>query len=124
MGLLNQLERIVSEYLTDEEGEKTKSDVARHELDIIIQDLKSGRIDLKRAEVSQLLPGDSELNRIEREALALFVMGYNGKQTAVVLDRSQRYIYNMRHRVRIKLGLEKEQGFDAWFEEQKAAKAL
>lgn len=56
VGLLNQLERIVSEYLTDEEGEKTKSDVARHELDIIIKDLKSGRIDLKRAEFRNCSP--------------------------------------------------------------------
>lgn len=121
--LLNQLERIVEEYLTDEEGKTNPSAVAKNELNVIIEDLKSGRIDLMRAQISQRLPEGLNLNRIEREALALFVLGYSGKQAAVVLDRSQGYIYNMRHRVRIKLDMDKDQTFDAWFNELKAAKA-
>jgi hypothetical protein len=82
-------------------------------LQALISDLRSGELE-KLQTIIQERTQSLSLTEIERQALALFIHGYTGKQVAQMLDRSPGYMYNMRSKLRKTLSLQENQDFQDW----------
>lgn len=100
--LLEQVERIAKE------GEPNSN------LQALISDLRSGEIEKHQARIEEITES-LDLSAIEKQALALFVHGYSGKQVAKMLDRSPGYMYNMRSKLRKCLSLKESEDFPDWY---------
>ena len=100
--ILEQVERMIKE------GD------AQSDLHALIAELRSGEIEKSQARLEQLA-ATQKLSAMEKQALALFIHGYNGKQVAAMLDRSPGYIYNMRSKLRKLLSLQEDEDFPDWF---------
>lgn len=92
-------------------------DHEQEDLDLsgVLNDLRGGVLESVQAQLSALIEPEHELTKMERQALAFFILGYSPKQVAVLLDRSVGYIYNTRTLLRKKLGLKKGVGFENWY---------
>ncbi len=90
-------------------------DQEQEDLDLsgVLNDLRGGVLESVQAQLSALIEPGHELTKMERQALAFFILGYSPKQVAVLLDRSVGY--NTRTLLREKLGLQKGMGFENWF---------
>ena len=87
-------------------------------LQALISDLRSGELD-KLQTIIQKRTQSLALTEIERQALALFIQGYTGKQVAQMLDRSPGYMYNMRSKLRKTLSLQENQDFQDWYKSKR-----
>ncbi len=89
----------------------------QEDLDLIevLNDLRGGVLESVQAQLNTLIKPSHELTKMERQALAFFILGYSPKQVAVLLDRSVGYIYNTRTLLRKKLEMKKSTDFDNWY---------
>lgn len=100
--MLEQVERMAKE------GEPISN------LYALISDLRSREIEKHQARIEEITESTG-LSAIEKQALALFVHGYSGKQVASMLDRSPGYMYNMRSKLRKHLSLKESEDFPDWY---------
>lgn len=100
--ILEQVERMVKE------GDIDSS------LNALISDLRSGELEKLQTHIHEMT-ATHELSEIERQALALFIHGYTGKQVAQMLDRSPGYMYNTRSKLRKVLRLPENEDFKDWY---------
>ena len=88
----------------------------QEDLDLIgvLSDLRGGVLERVHAHLNTRIDPALELTKLERQALAFFILGYSTKQVAVLLNRSVGYIDNSRTILRKKLGLQKSMAFENW----------